>query len=182
MKRTLAFLIIAFSAIALVSAQQGYNHRGEGRGPGHNHEGKNFKNQKFTLEKVSVTGSLTILNGKFAVSSDDTTYITRGLRPYIGFIEGLKYGAAVTVEGASFPVSEKDDVKFLLIEKLTIDGTEYDLGNPPRHGMMRGHKGQGHRPNMHQGHNRQRQGNPSCNNCSHHGGRPSQQNHKRGSR
>ena len=153
MKRTLAFFILAFSAMALVSAQQGYNKMEKGHGPKENHRYRDFHGQKFEFEKASVTGNLTIVNGMIAVSSNDTAYITRGLHRFIGFIDGLKFGEDVTVEGDLFSWSDKNDVKFLTAEKLIIGEKEYDLGSPKYYKMKayRDHRDHGSRQKMHQG-------------------------------
>ena len=160
MKRTLALLIMAFSVLALVSAQPGYNKMVEGRGHKENHQHNDSHGQKFEFEKTSVTGNLTLVNGMIAVSSNDTTYITRGLQRFIGFIEGLKFGASVTIEGNSFSVSDKNDIKFLAAEKIIIDGKEYNIGNPMYY-MMRNQRDRGHRQMMHQGQQQHNCGNMS---------------------
>ena len=129
MKRTILFLTAALCITALCSAQQGYNRRGSGGGQ--HHQGRQSQGAPANAEKVTVSGNLTIANGMIALKSGDITYLTRGLGRYVGFIDGIKDGAAVSVEGLSFSPPDKSDVKFLRIEKLTIGGKDYDLARTP---------------------------------------------------
>ena len=124
MKRTILFFTIALCITALCSAQQGYNRMGPGRGPSQGAPARG--------EKITVTGNLTVANGMIALKSSDATYLTRGLDRFVGFIEGIKDGAAVSIEGYSISSPDKSDVKFLRVEKLTIGGNDYDLSRPPR--------------------------------------------------
>jgi hypothetical protein len=75
-----------------------------------------------------VTGAMTISNGIAAIKSDGITYLFPGLLRYAGFIEGLKEGAAVTVEGIA-RVNHRDAKSMIILtNKLTIGSKEYDLG------------------------------------------------------
>jgi hypothetical protein len=65
-----------------------------------------------------------------AVKSNDITYLVRGLNRYIGFIDGLKEGAAVTLEGFARPNPQNDKVKFMSVQKLTLNGKDYDIARP----------------------------------------------------
>ena len=81
-----------------------------------------------TSEKVTVSGDLTIVQGSLAVKSGDITYLTMGLRQFIGFIDGLKDGARVSLEGNAITRSSDANTKFLMVTKLTIAGKDYDVG------------------------------------------------------
>ncbi|MDR2485588.1 MAG: hypothetical protein LBD55_09355 [Treponema sp.] len=78
-------------------------------------------------ETVTVTGNLTIVHGGIAVQDKGVTYYVHGLARYIRFIESLKYGAAVSLQGFTFAYPPDDTIKFLQAAKLTIDGKDYDL-------------------------------------------------------
>ena len=71
-------------------------------------------------ESVTVEGTLQLQNGFIAVASGDTVYYVGILQRYIGFIEGLKEGNAVTIEG----FVRKN---FLRPVKVTLNGKTYDF-------------------------------------------------------
>jgi hypothetical protein len=78
-----------------------------------------------SLEQVTVTGSLGLVNGRIALQKDGETYFTLGLGRLIGFIDGLKEGAEVTLEGFVRAGREDSNSHDLLVNKLTINGREY---------------------------------------------------------
>ena len=163
MKRTILFAMMASCAIALISAQgyvdgqgqqsgqrQRRNPEGQGqlqrrydnsRGGGNERRyeavpRQRRSNDQFSRQQpasASVSGNLSLVQGRIAVTDGDTTYIIRGLNRFIGFIDGLKEGAAVTLEGYAFTRAQKDSnesVKFLSVQKMNLNGKEYDLGRP----------------------------------------------------
>jgi hypothetical protein len=139
MKRTILFIALALCAVALVSAQgnKGNNNRwGPGFGPGGSccqQWGRSSQQRDFAPpENISVTGNLTIAQGMIAVTGNNTTYLVRGLDRYIGFIDGLKEGAAVTIQGYALNHPQDRTLKFLEAQKMTISEKEYDLGRPNR--------------------------------------------------
>jgi len=67
-----------------------------------------------------------------AVIDKDTTYLAMSLNRYTGFIDGLKEGAAVTLEGYALPSPQNDKVKMLRVQKMTLNGKDYDLAWPRR--------------------------------------------------
>jgi hypothetical protein len=79
-------------------------------------------------EDVKVSGNLAIQRGMIAVESGGITYLTAGLNRFVGFIDGLKEGARVTLEGRALPVPQDENAKFIQVQKMTLDGKEYDLG------------------------------------------------------
>ena len=83
-------------------------------------------------EAVSVSGTLQLVNGQIAVVQDSKTYYTMGLNHLVGFIDGLKEGAAVTLEGAARAVPLSEGSFVLMVNKLTLNGKEYSnlLGYP----------------------------------------------------
>jgi hypothetical protein len=56
-----------------------------------------------------------------------TTYYAPDLLRYAGFIEGLKEGAKVTVEGQAFAQPQDSTSKMIRVSKLTIGSKSYDL-------------------------------------------------------
>jgi len=135
MKRIVLFCMLAVCAIALVSAQ-GNNRRREDafRGGPHSHAWNRDSPRKVLPppESVNVSGNLTIAQGMIAVISNDVTYLAMSLNRYTGFIDGLKEGAAVTLEGYALPSPQNDKVKLLRVQKMTLNGKDYDLAWPRR--------------------------------------------------
>jgi hypothetical protein len=141
MKRTILFIALALCAIALVSAQEN-NRWGMGFGPGRSccqqwGRGSQQQQRDFTPpENISVTGSLTIAQGMIAVTGNNATYLVRGLDRYIGFIDGLKEGATVTIQGYALNHPQDRAVKILEVQKMTLNEKEYDLGRPYRNNRL----------------------------------------------
>ncbi|MDR2716580.1 MAG: hypothetical protein LBB89_00745 [Treponema sp.] len=133
MKRIILFCMLAMCAIALVSAD-GNNRRkqdsfrGRPNSPSWNRDSP--RGVSPSPESVSVSGNLTIAQGMIAVTSNDITYLARGLNRYTGFIDGLKEGAAVTLEGYALSSPQNDKVKLLYVQKMTLNGKDYDLAWP----------------------------------------------------
>jgi hypothetical protein len=125
--------LLAFGIAALATAQ------------GRDRWGRGFPNvQPVPAEQVTVTGNLTIVQGSIAVKSGDTTYFVPGLRSYVGFIDSLKDGAQVRLEGAAMTSPQDPKAKVLRVSKLSIGGKDYDLARPafpaqPSAPMMRHH-------------------------------------------
>jgi hypothetical protein len=136
MKRTILFFTLVFCAAALVMAH-GNNRRGSDRFPGGPRPhawGQDSPRNQTPLpspENVSVSGNLTIAQGMIAVVSGDTTWLVRGLNRYVGFIDGLKEGAQVTLEGYAMPAGSRDkNIKSLHVQKMTLNGKDYELARP----------------------------------------------------
>jgi hypothetical protein len=112
MKRLVIFFLIALAAGALLSAQEG-NRLSRGTAP----------------EKTTVSGKLGIVRGMIALDSGDTIYYVPGLLRFAGFIEGLKEGASVTLEGyeSLAPFPDEEPGTSLRVTKMTLNGKDYDL-------------------------------------------------------
>jgi len=81
---------------------------------------------------ITVEGALKLEKGFVAVENKDTVYIVPMLNRYIGFINGLKEGANVSIEGYKFN-------NMIRPSKVTIEGKSYDFptwnnGQFPRFG------------------------------------------------
>ncbi|MDR3114557.1 MAG: hypothetical protein LBU25_03450 [Treponema sp.] len=115
MKRSIFFILLVAAAGGLLSAQ----HRNPWGGP-------DPRRQDAPLETLKVTGKLGIFDGMIALQDTDIRYYVLGLERFIGFIEGLKEGAEVSIEGYS-RVSPNGEVRFLRATKLTLNTKEYAL-------------------------------------------------------
>jgi hypothetical protein len=90
----------------------------------------NRRSQKAEPEKVTVSGKLSIARGMIALESGNSVYYVPELLRFAGFIDGLKEGASVTLEGYEVPVrfTEEDAGKGFRVTKMTLNGKEYDVG------------------------------------------------------
>jgi len=106
MKRVIIFMFIAVLVIGTVSAQ-------------------NRNERQRASNSVAVEGTLKLERGLVAVESGDTTYLVPLLTRYIGFIDGMKEGIKVSVEGFSFR-------NFINPTKVTIADKTYNFfaGDP----------------------------------------------------
>jgi hypothetical protein len=78
---------------------------------------------------TTVNGILGLNGGRIVLRSGDTTYYTRALERFVGFIDGLKDGAQVTIEGyVSSPSPEGVTERLLFPVKLTLNGKVYEVG------------------------------------------------------
>ena len=78
-------------------------------------------------ETVSVEGTLQLHNGHIALNSGTTVYYVPRVGRLTGFVDGIREGARVSVEGYA-------QGNFLHVTKLTIAGRVYDfpaLGTGP---------------------------------------------------
>ncbi|MDR0451823.1 MAG: hypothetical protein LBH15_02125, partial [Treponema sp.] len=119
MKRWFLPVIALLFCTALAFAQAGP--RGQEQPPGQ------------LPEPLVIEGTLGFVNGQIAVESRGTTYYVRGLDRLFGFVDGLKEGAPVKLEGYAADISIAPEYKFFLAEKLTFNGKEYGDLLPGRH-------------------------------------------------
>jgi hypothetical protein len=107
----------------------GLNRRGDSFGPRRDSPDRSDDNYRprrnAAGETVTVSGNLALVDGQIAVIADGITYIAGGLRWLIGFIDGLKEGAAVSLEGWARTSPFNPDTRLLRISKLTVDGKDY---------------------------------------------------------
>jgi hypothetical protein len=71
-------------------------------------------------QPITVNGTLQLRNGQIAVANGSTAYFVPALERYIGFIDSLKEGATVSVEGYAWG-------NYLEPSKVTIGGKSYDF-------------------------------------------------------
>ena len=102
MKKLGILIIIACLVAGMAFAQNWGNRRGT------------------TSQTITVTGTLQLQNGVIAVVNGNTAYYVPTLTQYIGFIEGLREGAQVSIEGY---VSGN----YVQPTRVTISGRSYDF-------------------------------------------------------
>jgi hypothetical protein len=88
---------------------------------------QNAKTQETPPEKSTISGALGIAKGSIALKSGNDTYYVMGLNRFVGFIDGLKEGARVSLEGYAFPLPNNNGGKGFKVTKLTLNGKDYDL-------------------------------------------------------
>jgi hypothetical protein len=133
MKRNVLFVLLALSVLSASYAQDG----GGRGGPRGQHGAPPAPAPAQTL---TVTGTLGLLRGMPVLEDGGTSYYVPDILRYAGFIEGLKEGAKVTLEGQLAPANRQEaNAKMLRVTKLTIGSKSYELaaGMPPRGGPPR---------------------------------------------
>jgi hypothetical protein len=83
-------------------------------------------------EQVSISGNLELVNGRIALRSGGAVYYVFGVDRLVGFVDGFKEGAAVTLEGFAVPGSEDAEYRYLRAAKVSLNGKTYELP-APRH-------------------------------------------------
>jgi hypothetical protein len=113
MKKIISIMVIAILIAGTVFAQERANPRDRQR----------------VDNSVSVEGNLKLEKGFVALESGDSVYLIPLLNRYIGFINGLREGARVSVEGNTFR-------NVIMPRKVVIDNKTYEFlaGGP---GMTR---------------------------------------------
>ena len=134
MKRIVYTALLVMAAAAVVSAQQWDPGPGSRRGPGPRYDRRHYSGpgqyRADRWENVTVTGNLELIDGNIALPQDEVIYYVTGLNRLIGFVDGLKEGAEVTLEGAALPLPGDGDRRVLQVSKLEIDGKTYDNLTP----------------------------------------------------
>jgi hypothetical protein len=76
-------------------------------------------------QQITVNGSLQLQNGSIAVVSGNITYFVPVLTQYFGFIEGLKEGVQVSIDGFASGNTIRPS-------KVTLNGKSYDFPVNPQ--------------------------------------------------
>ncbi|MFZ2636182.1 MAG: hypothetical protein WAZ99_08275 [Rectinemataceae bacterium] len=130
MKKTIIALVIA---IALTGAASAQAITGQNFGRGYI-----ASQSAATLEKSTVEGTLELTSGGIAVKQGDNTYYVMGLNRLVGFVDGLKEGAKVKLEGYAFAVgTSKTEFTFHTLT-LGIGDRTIDLSQVGSFGMGMG--------------------------------------------
>jgi hypothetical protein len=82
-------------------------------------------NQRQAPETATVNGTLGFSGGYISLEQDDITYYILGLDKLIGFVDGLKEGARVSLEGYVIAPRGDTKIRFFRAGKLTFNGKEY---------------------------------------------------------
>jgi hypothetical protein len=102
-------------------------------------------------QPLTAEGTLQLQNGVIVLASGDTFYAVPGLSRYVGFIEGLKEGARVSIQGYS------GGYNLIYPSRLTVNGKTYDLAANAPGGMGYGYGmtyGRGHHGGRYGGYGR----------------------------
>ena len=162
MKKALIAIAIAFVVLGVASAQpfaqQTYPWSSQPRmgqmnvpayGPGY---GRGYAVQGYaplTLEKITLEGTLELVNFQVAIKKDNKTYYVMIPNRLYGFVDGLKEGASVKIDGYSHEIPGVKDSFAVRVDTLTLNGKTIDLTTstgafgPMGRGMMGGRSLQG---------------------------------------
>jgi hypothetical protein len=128
MKRILFVCIAVFAASVSAFAQSGGarapNPPSGDKPPARPQLDRPFGGQ---AEELTINGKLEWVNGQVAVKTGGKTYYVSGLSQLIGFADGLKEGAQVTLTGRAFVNPQTPDYARFRTEKLTFKGKDYAL-------------------------------------------------------
>ena len=102
MKKLIFAVIIACLAVSAVSAQGWDNNWGQ------------------APQEISVTGTLQLQNGVIAVVSGNNAYFVPVLIQYVGFIEDLREGAQISVNGFALG-------NYIQPTRVILNGRTYDF-------------------------------------------------------
>lgn len=127
MKRCLLPIITLLCGAALVFAQmeEPQNPALFPPGPGFGPVPRPDPGPGQSRDSLTIQGTLSFVNGQIALKSGETTYYVRGLDRLFGFVDGLKEGAAVTLEGYAGEIPLAPEYRLFLAEKLVFNGREY---------------------------------------------------------
>jgi hypothetical protein len=93
---------------------------------------------------TTIKGTLGLSNGRISVVSGNITYYVGGLQRFVGFIDGLKEGAQVSIDGyAAAPTIEGQKDRLFRAVKLTLNGKTYEVGSPDAANMRNGRNDKG---------------------------------------
>ena len=95
----------------------------------------------------TIRGTLGLSAGRISVVSGNIIYYVRGLQRFVGFIDGLKEGAQVSVDGyAAAPAIDGQNYRSFYPVTLTLNGKNYEVGSPAAGNMAGGRNGKGMGP------------------------------------
>jgi len=93
---------------------------------------------------TTIRGTLGLTNGRITVVSGNITYYVSGLQRFVGFIDGLKEGAQVSLDGYSTaPTIEGQRDRVFYAVSLTLNGKNYQVGDPSAGNLALGRNGRG---------------------------------------
>jgi len=93
---------------------------------------------------TTIRGTLGLSGGRISVVSGNITYYVNRLSRFVGFIDGLKEGAQVSLDGyAAAPTIEGQNYRAFYPVTLTLNGKNYEVGSPAAGNMALGRNGKG---------------------------------------
>jgi len=93
---------------------------------------------------TTIRGTLGLSGGRISVVSGNITYYVNGLSRFVGFIDSLKEGAQVSLDGyATAPTIEGQNYRTFYPVTLTLNGKTYEVGSPTVGNMVRGRNSKG---------------------------------------
>jgi len=132
MKKLLFVAVLALVAGAAVFAQVGPGMMGTRR-----MMNTAAQSADQTIAKtVTVEGKLALINGTIGIKSGTKTYYLPNLGRLAGFIDGVKEGSSVKVEGYEYPLAGAPEYSTVMVTKLTVGGKDYDLSQASCGNMM----------------------------------------------
>jgi len=117
-KTLLILFIVGFTAMTWAQERE------RGRAPN--------RRQAPPTEAVTISGTLAIAHGMPAIKSGDSIYLVGRLSRLTGFIDDLREGAQVTVEGSAVTSRRDSNLRLLNPSRLTLGGRSHDLSSPAR--------------------------------------------------
>jgi hypothetical protein len=120
------FFLAAFAVLLVCGTIFADDHQGR-RGP--DRREKQIVDRRNVGEEVTLNGKLDWVNGRIVLKTDDKTFFVSGLRELVGFADGLKDGAHVTLAGRARNLADIPEYGFLRAEKVTVNGKDYTLND-----------------------------------------------------
>ncbi len=81
-----------------------------------------------TVEDISLEGTLELVNARVAIKKDGKTYFVMIPSRLYGFVDGLKEGASVKIEGYSRALPTVENSFVVHVNTLDVGGKTIDLG------------------------------------------------------
>lgn len=126
MKRIASSLIILLAIAGIAAAQSGGAKAPDSLAPG----------QAQGQAVARIEGKLALVNGEIGIAYKDKTYYLAMPKFLFGFIDGLKEGAQVKLEGYEFANPRTPEYVQFQVTKLSFNGRDYDLTQAGRRGRM----------------------------------------------
>ena len=89
---------------------------------------------------VKVDGRLALINGMIGLKSGGKTYYVPMLTRLTGFMDSIKEGASVRLEGYEYQMPYAPEYYTLMATKLTVGGKDYDLSQYGGYGWHGGNR------------------------------------------
>ncbi|MDD3981623.1 MAG: hypothetical protein RBT72_00970 [Spirochaetia bacterium] len=136
MKKALVAIAIAFIVVGAAAAQPfGQWNQPRGTVPGRGQVQAAPYGRMGTLpaadlsvEEISLEGTLELVDARVAIKKDDKTYFVMIPSRFFGFVEGLKEGASVKIEGYTRALPNVENSFVVHVNTLDVGGKTIDLG------------------------------------------------------